>query len=82
MKIPKWNRCVVENKKYICKAEHGKQDCIHAQFGPKMVYQCYKEWNGVCFCCKIIAQKEALGFLVDRCERDLKWAGFQLSALE
>jgi hypothetical protein len=65
MKKPRWNRCVVEDKKYLCKASYSKQNCVHARFG-----------------CNIIAQKEALISLIDKCERDAKWAGFQLSALE
>jgi hypothetical protein len=83
MKKPRWNRCVVEDKKYLCKASYSKQNCVHARFGPVIHHlPCYKEWNGIDYCCNIIAQKEALISLIDKCERDAKWAGFQLSALE
>jgi hypothetical protein len=81
MKKPRWNRCVVECRAYICKAESvGRCDIAKInEFG-----RCInRKTVGSYFKCNSIpAQKEALSFFIDKCSEESKWAGLQLSTME
>lgn len=78
----KWNKCVCENKVFLCKAP-GSCMCHHATVRGilKRCGHVRSRLDGF-VCGNPIAQKEALCFLIDKCERDSKWAGFKLSELE
>jgi hypothetical protein len=83
MKKPRWNKCVVVEKVFICKAD----DCCTCNNSTGVSWRCVykktmekKTWFSKCV--NPIAQKEALIFMIDKCERDAKWAGLQLSILE
>ena len=80
--INRWNKCVCENKKFLCKSGSSKTCSYHVEYGPFGRCKYKKSKADVFICMNSIAQKEALCYLIEKCDRASRWAGFQLSTME